>query len=133
VSYRFADHTAELQLEIEAPTRAAVFGDAVLALAELLAGDTSLDQPLRSLELVVSAPDDSALLAALLDEIVFVAETETLVPRRLESVDVGRGQVRAVVSFTEAEPRHVVKGATYHELQLARDAGGWFARVVLDV
>ena len=40
MSYRFVDHTAELQLELEAPTREDVFREAVAALGELLAGDS---------------------------------------------------------------------------------------------
>jgi SHS2 domain-containing protein len=133
MSYRFVDHTAELQLEIEAPTREALFADAVLALAELLGGDASPGRAVRSREIAVSAADDPALLAAWLDELVFVAETEDLVPRRAESIEVGAGRVDATVSFTEGEPRHLVKGATYHDLRLAREEGGWSGRVILDV
>jgi len=133
VSYRFVDHTAELQLELEAPSRAAVFEDAVLAIAELLVGDTTPAAPSRSREVVVAAGDDPALLAAWLDELLFVAETECVVPQRVESIDVVRDGIRAVVSFAEAKPVHSVKGATYHDLRLAQDGETWRGRVVLDV
>lgn len=133
MSYRFVDHTAELQLEIEAPSRAAVFSDAVLALAELLAGDRRPDGAREARRVSVRAADDPALLAAWLDEIVFVAETERLVPLGAERLDVGTGEVRGVVSFAEGAAPHLVKGVTYHDLALFRDGETWRARVILDV
>jgi len=134
VSYAFVDHTAELQLEIEAPSRAAVFSDAVLALGDLLAGDLRPDGARQTRQLSVRAADDPVLLAAWLDEIVFVAETEGLVPLRAERLDVGTGEVRGAVSFVEGvAPPHLVKGVTYHDLALFRDGETWRARVILDV
>ena len=133
VSYRFVDHTAELQLEIDAPSRAAIFELAVLALGELLGRDGGPDGSSQTRELCVEAGDDPALLAAWIDEIVFVSETEGMVPRAVERIDAGTTGVRAVVSFTEGTPPHVVKGATYHDLELRLDGKTWHGRVVLDV
>ena len=133
MSYRFVDHTAELQLEIDAPTREAVLEEAVLALGELLGGDGVPSGALRTLELVVGACDDPALLAAWIDELVFVSETEGLVPGRVERIETGPFGVHAAVSFTEGAPPHVVKGATYHDLELRRHGESWRGRVVLDV
>ena len=96
VSYRFVDHKAELQLEIDAPTRAAVFEHAVLALGELLGRDGGTEGTSRTRALSVEAGDDPALLAAWIDEIVFVAETEGLVPRRVERIDAGPSVVHEV-------------------------------------
>lgn len=41
MSYRWVDHTAELELSIEARSAEGVFADALRALAELLAGDAA--------------------------------------------------------------------------------------------
>jgi SHS2 domain-containing protein len=133
VSYRFVDHTSELELELEAPSRGGVFEDAVLALGELLAGDAGQEGAVRTRELAARAGDDPALLAAWLAEIVFVAETEGLVPRGVERLEVDTSDVRGVVSFAEGTPRHLVKGVTYHDLELVRDGSTWRGRAVLDV
>lgn len=133
MSYRFVEHTSELQLEIAAPSRAGVFEDAVLAVGELLGRDSGPKGASRTRELSVEARDDPALLAAWIDELVFVAETEGMVPRGVERIDARPSSVRAVVSFTEGMPPHVIKGATYHDLELGRDGETWRGRVVLDV
>jgi len=133
VSYRFVDHTSELQLEIEAPTRAAVFEEAVRALGEVLSGDAESPGMSQTRELAVQAPDDPALLAAWLDELVFVAESEGLVPRSAERLEVGAHGVRGIVSFVADSPPHLVKGVTYHDLDFWYDGVTWRGRAVLDV
>lgn len=131
--YRFVDHTAELELALEAPSREAVLADAVLALGELLAGDTPPAARVTTRDVSVEAHDDPALLAAWLEEIVFVAESESLVPRRVVSLEAAATTVHGVVAFAEGAPPHLVKGVTYHQLELARDGAVWRGRVVLDV
>jgi SHS2 domain-containing protein len=129
--YRWVDHTAELELEIEAPSEEAVFEEALAALAEL-AGDA--DGPSTTREVEVEAPDRALLLVEWLGELVYLSETEELVPERVASLELAGTCVRATIEGRRAEPRHLVKAVTLHRLELLRDAKvGWRARVVLDV
>ena len=79
------------------------------------------------------AADRAALLAAWLEELVFLAETEEFVPERVAEMELAPGTLRARVEGRHATPRHLVKSVTYHRLEVRRDATGWVARVVLDV
>jgi SHS2 domain-containing protein len=130
--HRFVDHTAELELELEAATKEGVLVEAAAALAELLgpqpAGTSSVRRRLR-----VTAADDATLLAAWLDELVFLAETEGFVPARVEEIAVENGDAQAVVSGRHGSPPHLVKGVTYNNLDLSRHGELWRGRVVLDV
>ena len=113
--YRWMEHTGELELEIDAPTPTAVFEDALCAVAELL-GDERAGDP-RVCDVVCSAPDRGALLAEWLEELVFLAETEDLVPDEgARDLVVGEDSVTAVVVGRTGEPRHLVKAVTYHDL-----------------
>ncbi len=118
-------------MEIEAATEQDVFGEALHALAELLGDDEGGGRLVR--EVVVSAPQRDELLLAWLDELVYLAETEDLVPEGLERLERSRDGLRAAVRFRRGRPRHLVKGATYHRLIFERRGGGFRARVVLDV
>jgi len=133
MSYRFVDHTAELQLELEASTREGVFEEAVVALGDVLAGDGMPEGAEEAREVQARADDDPTLLASWLDELVFLAESEGLVPRHVERLDLAPGEVTGVVSFVHGAPPHLVKGVTYHDLVLAYEEGAWRARAVLDV
>ena len=133
-SHRWIEHTAELQLELHGRSEAAVFRQAVHALRELLeeedgpAAGARVERPVEA-----EATDRGALLAEWMAELVFLAETEGLVPDDARDLVVGEDSVTAVVVGRTCEPRHLVKAVTYHDLELHRDRDGWRGNVVLDV
>jgi SHS2 domain-containing protein len=134
LSYRWVEHTGELEVEIEAPTERAVFEDGFEAMRELLGpggADGGSAAPPR--EVSLNAPDRAALLADWLAELAFLGESEGLVPERLASLELGERALRAVVEGRRGRPPHLVKAATYHRLALERTGDGWRATVVLDV
>ncbi len=131
MSYRWVEHTAELQLEIEAEDEAGVFADALHAVGELLSDGGSGEEVVRRLDL--SAADRGALLVSWLDELVYLAETEDLVPQTVRKMELSARYLSAAVAFTRSAPRHLIKGATYHGLAFEPTAGGYRATVVLDV
>lgn len=131
MAHRWVDHTAELELEIEAPSEEAVFAEALAAFAELV-GSEPAGEPARH-EISASAPDRAALLAEWLGELIFLAETEDFVPEQLAELELARDGLRATVDGRRGSPRHLVKAVTYHGLELGRDDKVWHARAVLDV
>ena len=131
MSYRWVEHTSEVELELETPTEEAVFVDALRALGELL-GDGSHGRP-GSCELAVSGSERAVLLAQWLDELVYRAETEDLVPVDVQRISLGESSLVATVRCYHGAPRHIVKGATYHRLAFEPSDRGFRAVVVLDV
>jgi SHS2 domain-containing protein len=131
MGYRWVEHTAEVELEIEAPTEEAVFSDALHALGELI-GDGSRGDPVAC-DVVVAGREPAVLLVRWLDELVYRAETEDLVPEDVERIELAEPGLRATVRCHRGHPRHLVKGATYHRLAFERSDRGLCARVVLDV
>ena len=131
MSYRWVDHTAEVELHIDADSEDAVFEDALRALAELVRDGRGPDRV--SYDIAVSAPDRATLLAGWLDELVFRAETDGLVPEAVERLQLGDSDLAATVRAHHGEPRHLVKGVTYHRLSFDREGDRVRAVVVLDV
>jgi SHS2 domain-containing protein len=129
--YRWVEHTAELELVIEAQTQTGVFEEALAAFAELVGGNGG-GEPLRH-DVAASAADDAALLAEWLGELIYLAETDDFVPERVDSLDVRGAELTATVAGYRGRPAHLVKAVTYHGLELRRDGEQWRARVVLDV
>ncbi|MEZ5100894.1 MAG: archease [Thermoleophilia bacterium] len=83
-------------------------------------------------EVRVAANDRGALLVAWLEELLFLAETEGLVPEAAR-LRLAPGSLAGVVRGRLADARPLVKAVTYHRLEVAQDDAGWHARVVLDV
>lgn len=128
--YRWVDHTAEVELAIEAPTERDVFCDALAALGELLGVDGDGGET-RSVAL--SAPDRPALLAAWLEELVFLAESEGFEPLGVESLELHGDSLQATVSGRLGDPPPLVKAVTYHRLVFEPCDSGYCATVILDV
>jgi SHS2 domain-containing protein len=132
--YRWIDHTSELELHVEGDTHTAVVAEATVALAELLRGDGEMPEgELVTREVTVDADDRAQLLAAWLDELVFLAETEAVIPEGVHFEKLDERGLRARVEGRRGDPPHVVKAVTYQRLAFARTDAGWEATVVLDV
>jgi SHS2 domain-containing protein len=131
MSYEWKEHTGELELQIQAPTEEAVFEEALQALEELLGDEAS--EELVSREVAVKAEDRGALLAQWIEELVYLAETDDLLPTRVTAISFTTDGLIATVNTRLAKPRHLVKAATYHRLEFEPSDGGYCATVVLDV
>jgi SHS2 domain-containing protein len=133
--YRWMNHTSEVEIEIVSPTEAGVLEDAVRALRELIddglpAGAAS---PARAVRLELTARDRATLLAELMEEVLYRAEVDDLVPERLADVTLDDSSVRAELRGHEGRPSSPVKAVTFHRLTFEPVDGGWRATVVLDV
>jgi SHS2 domain-containing protein len=129
--YDWREHTAELELVVEAPSLADVFVEAMRAFAELVEQDAG-GEAVRH-EVGFGAADAPSALVQWLDELVFLAETDEFVPERVVELDAEPARFRAVVEGRRDRPAPLVKAATYHGLALGERDGVWHARVVLDV
>jgi SHS2 domain-containing protein len=131
VSYRWIEHTGELEVELQASSERGVFEAAFEAMRELMSGDEAAQR--LEIPVEVAGRDRAALVADWLAELAFLGETRGLVPDRLSLLELEENGLRAMVQGWEGTPPHLVKGATYHRLCFARVGEGWRARVVLDV
>jgi SHS2 domain-containing protein len=129
--YEWVEHTAELELRLEAETLEGLFRDGLAAFSELL-GEDPVGEPVQH-PVSASGPDPPTLLAEWLNELVFLAETEGFVPEAAERLEVTADTVDALVRGRRGSPPPLVKAVTYHRLTAERRNGVWTATVVLDV
>jgi SHS2 domain-containing protein len=130
----FEEHTGEVQLHAVAPTLAQLFVETGLALAELMAEETSSASSEATEIVDLQAPDREALLVEWLNELIFRAETQQKVYRELKIISLSDQTLRAEIGGTPLERlRTAVKAATFHRLNISPEAGGYSATVVLDV
>jgi len=132
------EHTSELELRIESPTLAALLAEALRAVAEEVEEDVEEaaapagEPERRAVAIDASGPD--TLLADLLNEAIFLMETEGFLPAALDAQELEGGRLRgALVGRCAETVRPLVKAATYHRLEARREGGGWRGTVVLDV
>src|SRR5262249_28651033 len=114
-------------------TEREVLSDALAALRELLETSESTLAPLEHRAVRATAGDRPALLAAWLEELLFLSESEGFIPHRIERLSLEACALSATVAGRPGEPRPLVKAVTYHRLQFESSERGYRARVVFDV
>ena len=79
-----------------------------------------------------TAQDYPALFAEWLGELAYHAETD-FIPVRVAKMDLVATTVKALLAGHHSKPQSLVKGVTYHHLEMERRGGLWRARAMLDV
>jgi SHS2 domain-containing protein len=131
MGHSWAEHVGELELHLEAADERSIYAAAVDALQELLGDDD--DRAREWFEVTAEGDERAVLLAAWMEELVFLAEHHGVVPVGVSRLVLEPGSVRARVSGYRGNPPHLVKAVTYHRLQFEARPTGWRANVVLDV
>jgi SHS2 domain-containing protein len=102
------------------------------AAGSTLAGAAAEDSKIQTIQL--TDQDTALLLAAWLRELLFLMETRRLCYQHADFDHLDERTLRAQVRFQRCPDRvREIKGVTYHELDVRRDAGQWLARVIFDV
>jgi len=131
MGHSWGEHVGELELRLEASDERSVFTAAVDAMRELLGDDG--DGPRESFDVAAEGDERAGLLAAWIEELVFLAEHDGVVPVAVNDLVLDPASVHARLSGYRADPPHLVKAVTYHRLQFEPGPCGWRANVVLDV
>lgn len=142
MGFRFLDHTADLAVEVTAPTVPGLFAEAARAFTDCITDVETIESRQRlNVRLATSGLD--ALLVDFLSELVFRFEGGGFLPcRALVSLDGGAERGWELQARLEGEPfdldrhpyRTQVKGITWHGLTFERlEDESWRAVVVLDV
>jgi SHS2 domain-containing protein len=139
------DHTADLGLRVEAPSREALFEEAGRAFTALIVEepDTAVREGER-FDVALTAADPADLLFDWLHALLVAFEVRHLLLVRfaveLEELDEGEGglHLRASAWGEPVDPaRHrlvrEVKAITYHGLWLRPQGAGWAAEAIVDV
>jgi len=130
VTHEWRDHTAEVELQLEAANEGTLFAEAAAAFGEYVERSSG-GEPARH-EVALEARDRASLLVELLEELIYLADTEGFVTDRgLLVLDGPRLTGTLEGRRTEIAP--IVKAATYHDLAYERRGEAWHAHVVLDV
>lgn len=134
MSFRFVNHTADVQFIVSAPTKARLFQECIRATAHYISGEKKI-RGKEKRKISVEGKDDSAKLYALLEEVIYFLDSEGFLATHavlgIQGNEV-KGTlygvpVRALDGF-----RHV-KAATYADMYIRKQGRAWKAQAVLDV
>ena len=128
--YEWRDHTAEVELVVSASSPEEIFREAADAFGRYVELDAGGESTTRTLDL--SGHDRATLLVALLEELIYLADTEGFVADA-STVELSENHLHVKLNGRRTNVQPIVKAATYHDLEFRKANGLWEARVVLDV
>ncbi len=140
-TFEIIDHTADVGFELEAESLEDLLETAADAAFSVVLVDRPEQVEVEQEVRIASGGPDQAdeLLVAWLQELLYLFETESLVPVRFTFHERGPDALRARVGYGRFDPeRHrtgtEIKAVTYHDLEVTRDdRGRWTGRVIVDV
>jgi len=134
--FREFEHTGDLGIELNAPTRSELFRRGCIAMALVLVEANDVKQTERR-EVTVEATTDSDLMHDLLTELLCLFTVDCFIWRDASVKEADRS-LHVTLQGEPFDPkRHPLRGeikaVTYHELEVAKSPEGWHARVIFDV
>lgn len=134
--FREFEHTGDLGIELDAPTRGELFRRAAVALAMLLVETASVAE-IEDREIAVEAQADLDLMHDLLTELLALFTVEGFIWRDASVKEAGRS-LHVTLRGEPFDPaRHAfrgeIKAVTYHQLMVEGSPDGWRSRIIFDV
>jgi SHS2 domain-containing protein len=128
--YELVEHTADVKLRARGRSLGETMANAAFGLAALVL-EVAPSAAQFERHISVSADDLPSLVVSFLNEVLFVLESEGLVPAQFRDVTVAGCTFSATVKWSRAAgpPVREVKAATYHDLKVGPD----LIEVVLDL
>ncbi len=135
--FEILEHTADIGFSARGDTLEELFQEAAAALVSVIL-DLDRIEPRVQYPLAASGDDRESLLVNFLSEVLYSVDGERIALRqfRIETLDETRIAARAFGEPIDPARHHsklIVKGVTYHQLRIWRDAEGWAAEVFLDI
>ena len=139
--FRFLEHTADAYIEAYGGSLEEAFGNAAAAMTDVMTELETIEARTEE-SFVVEAQDESALLYSWLEELLLEFELKGKLFSRfevscIEETSVGfRLHARAWGEPYDAgkHPTKVgIKAATYHQMEILKEAGSVVVRFILDI
>ena len=140
MGYAFVDHTADVAADLTGRSAADLFSSAALALTDTIT-DLAAVRAIVTQSVTLDAGSLEDLLVDWLNELIYRFEVQNLLVSASMVTVRHRDDRWYVEGSVAGEPfdpaRHpsrvLVKGATYHGLQVTRQHGTWKTRIVFDI
>jgi SHS2 domain-containing protein len=136
--YELLDHTADAKFRATGDTLEEAFAQAVQAMTAIAADPSTLDTSMTQ-HVTVSADNLSSLLFDLLDEILFLRDTEHFLPARADALTIVQRDGKYLLDTTlvgdDARKHHGnLKAVTYSDMIVEEQADGtWLLQAVIDI
>ncbi len=130
------EHTADVRMKISAQDITSLFSESGYALAKTMYGPYPAETPTHFFPIVAEGKDPEELIVNFLSELLFLFETEYLVPQKF-TLSVGNSVSGIVSGVIFDRGKHAggigVKGISYSGLSLTKTDAGYELIIIFDI
>jgi SHS2 domain-containing protein len=135
-TYELIDHTADTGIKAYGENLPELFENAARGMRDIMV-DPGTVRPVRQLIVEVDGQDIEELLVEWLNDLIYLFETQGLVPSSFKVLELEKQHLVAEVHGEHYdtqihELRTEIKAATYHMMSIKKE-NGWSSTVVFDV
>lgn len=131
--YEEIEHTADLALRVHGASLAELFANAAEGMVHL-AGRHPTGPTTDHYEIHLASPDPETLLIDWLNELLFLAEVHGRILSGFVFVHIDETSLDARVDGAPSgRAQDSIKAATFHNLEIRREDGGYTVTIVFDV
>ena len=138
--YELIEHTADIGIRVRAGDLKGIFKNAALAMFDIAAEKKSrlsaVSRELKTVAVKQSAESLEELFINWLNELLSLSATKELIfsDFKIDKIDDESLQAKAIgLGINNYRVNTEIKAATYHQLKLHKENGGWVAEVIFDV
>jgi len=140
MSYRYLEHTSDIEFLAEGSTLEEVFESSAKAFYDSIV-DIDKVSPLEKRKISVGGVDLENLLYNFLEELLYLFDTEMFVGKEIK-VDISKkegeyslnAEIKGeILDLKKHEPKTEIKAVTYHEMYVKKVGDKYVAHVILDI
>ncbi len=137
MGYETVDVMGDVGLRAWGETLQEAFRSAIAGMYGLITDLDSIEEK-KSIEVSHQGDSPEGLLVGLLNELIYIFETEDFVGKRPEIEEFGEGRIKVRIFGEEFErERHpsglLLKAATYHGLKVEKMGSRWQMEIIFDI
>lgn len=130
MSWKILEHTSDLWIEAENDSFESALEDLAKGMFEHMGGKNAGSE---IMEFEKKAGNMEELVVELLSDILAECEIRDFVPASLKVVKYVKNEIKVEVKGRKDTLENIIKGVTYHDLEIENKNGKWKIRVLFDI
>ena len=137
VTYKLIDHTADFGIEVTGADQKELFGNAALAMFDLITNCNDLTGQNKS-EFQVNGADYCDLMVNWLRELLYLWNGRKMLLKSVDMLSSSKNEASASITYDMFDPdthevKNEIKAVTYHQIKVDKTSRGWIAHIIFDV
>ncbi len=136
MSYKFIEHTADVQFEATGKTIEEVFKNSANALISLMKNNKKIKNK-KTKKIKIKAKSLEELLYNFLEEFLYIYDSQNFITNKITNIKISKNKIKAMLIgdniFNYKNISNNIKAITYNNMKIFQKKEKWFIRCVLDV